>query len=77
VQATEVQFLLILFFKHHVYNGFGGNYFNLIFLGFALFFFSSFILPHSRMGGAQLASQRKGLKVHQDFATVKVYTLME
>jgi hypothetical protein len=78
VQATQVRFLLILsFFKFRVCNDFGGHYFNLIFLVCALFFFSFFIVSHSRMREGQLVSQRERLIIPQHLATVMVYTLLK
>jgi hypothetical protein len=69
--------LYFFLFKHHVYHGFGGHYFNLIFSNFALFFFSFFVLSHSRTKGSQFVFQCEKFKMHQHFAIVKVYTLSE
>jgi hypothetical protein len=49
----------------------------IFFLFFALLLFSFFIFSHLRMRGAQLVSQREGLKMHQYFARVELYTLLE
>jgi hypothetical protein len=77
VRAAWVRFPLILFlFKCHVFHGFGGHYFSLIFSNFALFSFRcSFILK--KWEELVLASQCVKLKIRQHLVTVKVYTLSE
>jgi hypothetical protein len=49
-RAIQVQFPFHFIFKHHVCNGFGRYYFNLIFqsLYYFLFYLRSFVLSHSR-----------------------------
>jgi hypothetical protein len=76
VRATRVKFLLILF-KHHVYNGFGGHYFNLTCYSFCiifLFFLSSFRFEKE---GSSLSFSMWRIENAPTFCKSAVYTFLE